>query len=52
MKQTKQTTITEPTAKAQPTTSALEKLAAMPEDVQKMALGFAYGLEASKRKAV
>lgn len=36
--------------RTQPTSTALEMLAKLPEDVQKMALGFAYGLEANKEK--
>lgn len=40
----------EPQNRPQPTTLALEMLAKLPEDVQKMALGFAYGIEAGKRK--
>ena len=36
--------------RAQPTSAVLEMLAKLPEDVQKMALGFAYGLEASAKE--
>ena len=32
-------------SRTQPTSSVLEMLAKLPEDVQKMALGFAYGLD-------
>lgn len=50
MKRTKPTESAEAQNRTEPTTPALEALAKMPEDVQRMALGFAYGVEASKRK--
>lgn len=50
MKRTKPTEPAEAQNRTEPKTAALEALAKMPEDVQRMALGFAYGLEASKRK--
>lgn len=37
-------------SRTQPTSAVLEMLAKLPEDVQKMALGFAYGLEASTKE--
>lgn len=42
--------IEEAAPSAQPTTAALEELAKMPEDTQIMALGFAHGVEATKRQ--
>lgn len=50
MKRKTQTEQAEPQSRTEPTNLALEALAKMPEDVQKMAIVFAYGLEASKRK--
>lgn len=50
MKRKTQTEQAEAQNRTEPTTPALEALAKMPEDVQRMALGFAYGVEASKRK--
>lgn len=50
MRRKKEIKPTEPQSRTELTNLALEALAKMPEDVQKMALGFAYGLEANKRK--
>ncbi len=50
MKRKTQTEQAEAQNRTEPTTLALEAMAKLPEDVQKMALGFAYGVEASKRK--
>ena len=36
--------------RAYPTSAALAALAKLPEDIQKMALAFAWGLKASERK--
>ncbi len=50
MRRKKEIKPVEPQSRTEPTTLALEMLAKLPEDVQKMALGFAYGIEAGKRK--
>ena len=50
MKRKTQTEQAEAQSRTEPTNLALEALAKIPEDVQKMAIVFAYGLEASKRK--
>lgn len=43
-------TNTKKSGRTQPTSAVLEMLAKLPENIQKMALGFAYGLEASMKE--
>lgn len=50
MRRKKEIKPVEPQSRTEPTTPALEALAKLPENIQQMALGFAYGLEANKRK--